>query len=513
LTGKAAKLITVVPVAVILVSVFGYVILAPKTPNQVVTFTIPTTQETSLPTSLVQTSTMPTSSASATTTTLSSSATTLWINITAAKSASYYLGLLQSNGTQPYVQLATELRKLPDLKNATAVAKITYLALNATNPEVKEAFQLMIKGGTPDPRDYPYAVPAYNTELLGLYQLAEDTGLEKDDTTALTISMTSGLFMTMGDDQVRGQVRLDNSEMLNLAREITEWQASNGYFPLMNEPLEAKIAWAWRGSENVGYKLVRLRDNGNRIDEALYSSMAVSLSTLREMREFVTREWLNRDADQTIKRMENLYIILPQYWAGDAPQWTLGNQTDQVIQNANHVWQYFKAHGKGIGTCTDEATFVDALAKSVGIATIPIEVGGTRRDNSKIEAHAFVLHYDPDEKLWKSYRDQVKVVSSAYKPPYWIDLYLPPVRQTALLWARNPEAGSPPMFATAGYRPTVVNIPGVDFLVEGLASSKLWGDIILPFYLNAKTTIAFSESLGIKEMTATIATDQEDTAG
>jgi len=69
--------------------------------------------------------------------------------------------------------LAKELRKLPDLKNATAVAKITYLALNATNPEVKEAFELMIKGGTPSPTDFSYGVPRFNTELWGLYQLAE----------------------------------------------------------------------------------------------------------------------------------------------------------------------------------------------------------------------------------------------------------------------------------------------------------------------------------------------------
>ena len=68
------------------------------------------------------------------------------------------MALLESNGTQPYVQLAKELRKIPDLKNATAVAKIVYLALNATNPEVREAFQLVIKGGTPDPSGFGYRV-------------------------------------------------------------------------------------------------------------------------------------------------------------------------------------------------------------------------------------------------------------------------------------------------------------------------------------------------------------------
>jgi len=68
-----------------------------------------------------------------------------WIQVGQVKPINYYLSLLESNGTQPYVQLAKELRNLPELTNATAVAKITYLALNASNPEVKEAFELLIK--------------------------------------------------------------------------------------------------------------------------------------------------------------------------------------------------------------------------------------------------------------------------------------------------------------------------------------------------------------------------------
>ena len=417
----------------------------------------------------------------------------------ATQPVNYYLSLLESNGSQPYAQLAEELRRLPDLTNATVVAKIACLALNATNPEVKEAFELMVKGGTPSPSDFTYAVPTYNTELLELYQLAEDAQLEKDDTTALAISMTSGLFMTMGDDQVRRQVRLDNSAMLNMSREISESQKSSGYFPLGDMPLEAKIAWAWRGSENVGYKLIYLRDDGKRIDEAVYSSVAVSVSTLKEMRQFVTNEWLSHRIDETMKKMENLYIMLPQYWAGQTPSWALGDEGDRVVLDANHVWQYFEAHGKGIGVCVDESTFVDALAKSVGIAAIPIKVGGARKDNSKLEAHAFVLYYDPDLKLWKSYKDQVEVVSSAYKPPYWIDLYLPPVRQTALLWSRAPVVGSPPMFATAGYRPTIVNIGEVDFLVKGIATSQLRDEVILPFYFDGKSVISSLESVSTKE--------------
>jgi len=173
--------------------------LAPRVPSQLVTYT---TQQTSVVTLSEESVT-----ALASSTTLASG-TRLWINVTTTKPVSYYLSLLKSTQTQPYVQLAWELQGLPDVTNATAVAKITYLAMNATNPEVKEAFELMMKGGTPSPGDFSYTVPDYNTELQVLYWLACRNELKQDDTLALSIAMVHGLWVTMGDQQVREAVKI-----------------------------------------------------------------------------------------------------------------------------------------------------------------------------------------------------------------------------------------------------------------------------------------------------------------
>jgi len=204
LTSKSSKLIAILLIAVVVAVGAGYWIFTPKMPNELVS----TAHQTSLLTSLERASSESTILASATTV---ASATTIWLNISETQPVSYYLSLLESNGSQPYVQLAKELRKLPDLTNATAVAKITYLALNATNPEVKEAFELMIKGGTPDPRDFTYAVPRYNTELQVLYWLAFQNEFKKDDTLALAIAMVNGLWVTMGNEEVREAVKRDSS--------------------------------------------------------------------------------------------------------------------------------------------------------------------------------------------------------------------------------------------------------------------------------------------------------------
>jgi len=83
-------------------------------------------------TSLVQTTASSSSVQSASTTTVSYPPIQ-WITVEKVKPVNYYLTLLESNGTQPYVELAAELQKLPELQpypqfaNATAVAKIAYI--------------------------------------------------------------------------------------------------------------------------------------------------------------------------------------------------------------------------------------------------------------------------------------------------------------------------------------------------------------------------------------------------
>jgi hypothetical protein len=91
-------------------------------------------------TTLGQTSTTALSSSSTSTQIATTSTTSVtwppiqWITVGKVRPVNYYLTLLESNGTQPYLRLGEELRRLPDLTNATAVATITYLALNATDP-------------------------------------------------------------------------------------------------------------------------------------------------------------------------------------------------------------------------------------------------------------------------------------------------------------------------------------------------------------------------------------------
>jgi len=124
------------------------------------------------------------------------------------------------------------------------------LALNATNSEVKEAFTLIMNGGTPGPRDYSYSLPSWNTGLQILYRLAEQNNLKKYDTLALTISLVNGLWVAMGDEPVRQAAYNDTNTLLSFFRDMNQMKKTRGFYQLEDYPLEAKVALAWTGGES-----------------------------------------------------------------------------------------------------------------------------------------------------------------------------------------------------------------------------------------------------------------------
>jgi len=440
-SGRASKPIAIVLIAVVVAAGAGYWLLIPKTPSESVSHT---TQQASLLTSSKQTQRTSTSS-----TTVTSEAT-LWINVTATKPVSYYLSLLESNRTEPYVQVAKELPKLPDLENASAVAKIVYLALNATNPEVKEAFELMMKGGTPASSDFTYAVPNYNTELQVLYWLACQNELKRDDTLALSIAMVSGLWVTMGTDEVRQAVFLDASSLLNFFRETNEIQRARGYHCLEDYPLEAKVVLAWTGNmaPTGGYhSLTGYRDR--RLPLAAYRWDTVSVDTLRKMRTIANDEgWSSPDTDTTVMKIEEyLFTSGNPHWDYTCTQEKERNilVDGETVDNCgifNVDWQFeqYLKTDKFVGGCADEASVANGFMIAIGTAsTITSVRWGTKGDTG----HFHVAYYEPHKGIWKINAEQLGIDVSAGSGKTLVNvfyLFIPPVNQKLyILWGDGVE--------------------------------------------------------------------------
>jgi len=376
------------------------------------------------------------------------------------------LTLLDSNGTQPYLRLGEELRMLPDLTNATAVASIIYLALNATNPEVKEAFQLMLQGGTPDPADYSYTVPSWNTELQVLYWLAERNAFRKDDTLALAIAMVNGLWLTIGNQQVKEAVQNDTSNLLNFFRETDQMQAVRGFSRLEDYPLEAKVALAWTGGQSV--------DVAKQYAASLYLQKpypltaykwcVTSVDTLREMRKIIIENnWWQRDVNALEKQLIDYFWYDESHWVytlHGGPNRTITvddvNMSNFEYGSSNYIfWQQYMKTGVIYGVSYDFLPFIDSWLKSAGVASNDVWMTVAERPRYH-HFDDFVIYYDPASGNWTADVREVGDWDLGNLPAEFI-IFRPPIHQQAyLLHIENQREGAIRYNAENGL-PTNVN--------------------------------------------------------
>jgi hypothetical protein len=236
---------------------------------------------------------------------------------------------------------------------------------------VKEALELMILGGTPNPEDYG-RVPNYNTELQVLYWLSCRNELKKDDTLALAIVSVNGLWVTMGDYFVSEAVKKDTTDLLAYFRETNELQRRRG-FPLLEEyPLEGKICLAWTANNAAHFwsdtfSLTKLVKRSLGLSD--YEWATVSTGTLREMRQLVERNgWLGTNFGTTVSNLE-YYFYFSNHWNYTYTTWLRidGRYVRAVgIHNVDWQFQYYLKNKQGIGTCGDEADLVDAHFRRSG---------------------------------------------------------------------------------------------------------------------------------------------------
>jgi len=383
---------------------------------------------------------------------------TEWITIANLQPVGYYLKLLESNGTQPYLQLSGELQKLPDDSNATAVAQITYLALNASNPEVKEAFELMMNGGTPDQSDFQYTVPSYNTELEVLYWLACQNQFKKDDTMALAVAMDNGIWVTMGDQQVIAAVRNDTSSLLTFLRETNQLQEQEGYYPLESYPLEAKIVLGWTGGESPdaakSHALSLFLDR--QLDLKSYHWDFTSVDTYRKMQAFMMNATINANSmiipllsKSAFETLDNLNA----YFQYDGPHWVYtahGGPSQTVIVDGESMsnWEYgstnycfsqFLSTGKVYGVSYDHLPFIDSLLQSVGIASTHLWLLAAPKLPGQ-GFNDFNIVYVPETRTWMG--DSSVITNGAWEGTRFVPgasdmahlvLFKPPVDQAGYL--------------------------------------------------------------------------------
>ena len=442
-------------------------------------------------TSVYSTTSFPTTISSSTLQTSISSTSiyyppTQWISIRKLQTLGYYESLLVRNGTQPYQLLGEQLRQLPDITNASAVAQVAYLALNATNPEVKEAFTLMMQGGTSNPNDFQYPIPSYNTELEVLYWLACQNQFKRDDTLALAIAMDNGIWVTMGDKEVIASVRNDTINLLTFLRETNQLQEQEGYYPLESYPLEAKIVLGWTGGESPDAAKSHALSLflGKQLDLKSYHWDFTSVDTYRNMQAFM----MNPNSSIPLLSKSALWTLhdLNVYFQYNGPHWVYtlhGGPSQTVVVDGESMsnWEYgstnycfsrFLSTGIVYGVSYDHLPFIDSLLKSVGIASTHVYLTSAHTPSNQ-SLNDFNIVYVPETRVWVG--DPSVIMNGASEGTKWVP---GAVNESHLVLFKPPVDQAEYLTGMAQDRIKEDHCPDVDFC-----------DMIYPEYSNAYTSI------------------------
>ncbi|MFQ6089382.1 MAG: hypothetical protein ACE5K0_10840, partial [Candidatus Methanofastidiosia archaeon] len=371
----------------------------------------------------------------------------------------YYLSLIEDK----FSEVSKELKKLPEMnkrkisqETLEAMEDITQLILegqpyeNYNNRfksskitrenEVWEAFELMLDGGTPNPRDFSYQVPDYNTELQALFWIAEQNEFKQNDTLALAIAMDNGLYITMGDNKVREAVYKDMNDLLEFFRETNLMQIERGYYPLEDYPLEAKVALGWTGNYSpLGGREYHLSHYSyERLDKEGYDWNTVEIKTLKRMRTLMEKNhWVNGDVNITVRNIEEYFYFsgFKQHWTYTNPEASPGAPEGYIIIDGKSVinhdtcnidWEfrYIIQNEKGLGDCGEQSMVVETFLKSWGIPANYI--ARQRWLYGRYVSHFNAIYFDPVESKWKAYYKQLNIFLN-YKDSFYFYIFKPPI--------------------------------------------------------------------------------------
>ena len=353
--------------------------------------------------------------------------------------AEYLFQVLREND---YPRLAKHLRqRVPecaqlvgkDQGDIEPLDDIVALAVTATSPEIREAFDLMVKGGS---RKGSFL----NAELQVLYQLAKDNEFNRNDTLAQAVAISNGVWLAMGNKDVGRIACEDANSLLQYGRETALWQEEQGLAHNLEEyPLEAKACWAWRGGMTMINGPFRIEDRAEkRFGKEVYEWNTVSPATLRKMKQFVYENLFDMTLGEVFENLEEYF-----YFEGYSAHMDYQVHQRQIEIDGKHVmnrhinnidWQYarFEKEKRIFGVCNDEAPFIEALMKSIGGATTTVNT------NWKGDGHSYAIYFDPATSCWKKYHKQMGNMSCGeddnsfsfvMRPPVYIGFNYRPYRR------------------------------------------------------------------------------------
>jgi len=355
---------------------------------------------------------------------------------------SYLMSLLEEHGFQT---LALELRRLPELQAADtntveAVTDIVDLALNATVPEVAEAFEWILADGN-------------LWKLRVLYQMALTSEFEHNDRLALMVANEFGYWALITTENPEIPLQ-DAVMMLEQGRQASQLQESLGWTYNLSSLDNCSLAvWAWTGNYSAsGGRVYPLRWYPRLpVEGYLWNTVDVE-RTLPEMRQMALEQgWVGANPTETIGRIEYYFYFDRGPQGGNSSHWQYASDANghrlidvegrevanHDLNNVDFIWDHYVRTGKGIGECGDNTILIEAIAKSLGIPVT--EVIRQATDSQRVlDSHMFPLFRGLDG--WTAYDKELNIGSgSSFN--YTVYIGRPPINHLGYLnyWLEEPH--------------------------------------------------------------------------
>jgi len=346
---------------------------------------------------------------------------------------------VEKDNTQPhgYMYLKHDIEYLKNMglfSDNAEQALLRVIELANDNYELRKGLYLIGHFGHPRATLFKYKVPVYNTHLFVLGKLLEKGIPEGYERVALAAALDYGSLITIGDSQLCATVPDYAYSMLKFIVETDEVvKGAGGNWRAKDYPLEADFGLVW-GAPATRYWASKKGPiwwcdvfRSRRMTVEDFNWLFVDIDTLRSMqdwmikkgfvdlsvrdpaidREDVTLRFPTEYYDDTIDKLMaklNDYLYFGKSHFRGKPNELVDVEGKKVlagsISNPDWQWSHFLEMGDFYGTCGEDTTTENMMAKSIGISSCHGFIFAKR--NGHIYTHTIIRYYNPTNDMLKT---------------------------------------------------------------------------------------------------------------
>ena len=339
---------------------------------------------------------------------------------------------VEEDSTQPqgYMYLEDDVKHLKNMglfSDNAEQALIRVIELANDDYELRKGLYLMKHYGHPKATVFRYEVPGYNTQLFVLGKLLEKGIPEGYERVALAAALDYGSLITIGDRQVRETVPDYAYNMLKFIAETDEVvEGAGGNWQAKDYPLEAGFGLVWGAPATTYWGSKKgpiwwcdvFRSRRMAVED--FNWLFIEIDTLRSMQEWMIKKGfvdlsvrdpgIDREGvtlrfpteyyDDTIDKLMaklNDYLYFGRRHITGNPNELVDVEGRKVlagsISNPDWQWSHFLEAGDFYGTCGEDTTAENMMAKSIGVSCYHGFIFA--RKDGHIYTHTIIRYYNP----------------------------------------------------------------------------------------------------------------------